>query len=95
VIGCVVWIALNKSYTVIVSDDGVTMYGLWKLRWDEVAAARPRTVLGHKYVYITRTGKWWRWWLPLYFVGSRPLAVALARRAPAGNPIGVCVAGVD
>ena len=88
------WRLLLKLHTVVISDQGVTIYTLWMLRWGDVASARVRSVAGRKYIYVSRDGKFFRWWIPLTFVGARSLIVALRERAPIGNPIRDCLDGV-
>ncbi len=71
---------------VAISDEGIVLYRVNRLSWSNIVTVRRVSVLGLPYLLITRkTG--FRWWLPLYFHGDRPIEAALAEKAPIGNPI--------
>lgn len=71
---------------VAISDEGIVLYRVNRLSWSNIVTVRRVSVLGLPHLLITRkTG--FRWWLPLYFHGDRPIEAALAEKAPIGNPI--------
>jgi hypothetical protein len=72
--------------SVTVGPEGVVLYRINRLQWSQVTAVRRVSFLGLPYLLITRA-KGFRWWLPLYFSGPRPIEVALADKAPPGNPL--------
>lgn len=77
--------------TIVLSEDGIH-YRWRQLRWDEVGSARVQTHFGRPYLRVAgaepaRPALS----LPLYFVGPRPLLVALRDHAPPGNPIRACL----
>jgi len=71
---------------VAISDEGIVLYRVNRLSWSNIVTVRRVSVLGLPYLLITRK-KGFRWWLPLYFHGDRPIEAALAEKAPIGNPI--------
>jgi hypothetical protein len=88
VLGGLMWLLQTKAMTVVLTDGGLVLYGTWKLRWEDVRSARLRTVLGSQYLHVVRRGRLQpSLWVPLYFVGSRPLATALRDHAPTDSPI--------
>jgi hypothetical protein len=71
---------------VAISNEGIVLNRINWLSWSNIAAVLRVSVLGLPHLLITRkTG--FRWWLPLYFHGKRPIEAALAEKAPIGNPI--------
>jgi hypothetical protein len=75
---------------VSLSENEIVLYGLNRLPWSQIVDARVVSVMGLPYIAIDRQ-KGFRWWLPLYVSGSRPIGVALAAWAPPENPIRLCV----
>ena len=73
-------------FVVAISDEGIVLYRVNRLSWSNIATVRRVSVLGLPYLLVTRK-KGFRWWLPLYFHGDRPIEAALAEKAPIGNPI--------
>lgn len=71
---------------VAINDGGIVLYRVNRLSWSNIVTVRRVSVLGLPYLVITRK-KGFRWWLPLYFRGNRPMEAALAEKAPIGNPI--------
>ena len=71
---------------VSITEEGIVLYRVNRLQWSQVKAARRVSLLGLPYLLISRSSGF-RWWLPLYFSGSRSIEVALAERAPSGNPL--------
>lgn len=87
-----VWLAVTLFVpAVTVRDDGLVLYCVNRLLWHHVIAVRAGKVLGQPYLMVTRH-KGFRWWVPLYVAGKRPLLLALADRAPMGSPLQVCAA---
>jgi hypothetical protein len=83
----VVAVALVLFLSVVsVSEDGIVLYLVYRLRWPQVMSVRRVSFLGLPYLHITRI-RGFNWWLPLYFTGSRPIEQALAEKAPPGNPL--------
>jgi hypothetical protein len=83
----VVAVALVLLLSVVsVSEDGIVLYLVNRLRWQQVTGVRRVSFLGLPYLYITRV-RGFNWWLPLYFTGCRPIERALAEKAPPGNPL--------
>lgn len=71
---------------VAISNDGLVLYRVNRLRWEEVKSARKVRLLGLPYVLIKRhTG--FTWWLPLYYEGKRDIREALRSVVPSGNPL--------
>jgi hypothetical protein len=92
VLGSLMWLFQTKTMTVVVTEDGVIMYRIWKLRWHEVTSARLQRSFGLEYLRVVRRGRLQpSLWLPLYFVGAGPLSAALRDHAPVGNPIRECL----
>lgn len=77
---------LLPMYTIRLDPEGVQLYGLWRLRWEEIRAAYCRKLFGLPYLCVRRQ-KGFRWWIPLYFVGDCDLAKALVDAAPPDSPI--------
>ena len=71
---------------VTVRESGIVLYRVSVLPWSRVSAARKVSIIGLPYLAIDRHNGF-RWWLPLYVNGRRPIAASLAERAPPGNPI--------
>ena len=95
VLGGLMWLFQTKAMTVVLSEDGVTMYRIWKLRWSEVRSARLQKVFGLQYLRVVRTGRLQpSLSVPLYFIGNVPLTAALRDHAPLGNPIRECLDAV-
>jgi hypothetical protein len=92
VLGGLMWLLQAKAMTLAVTDGGVTLYRLWRLRWEDVTAAQVRTILGLRYLHVVRSGRTRpSLWLPLYFDGPRSVSIALRDCAPRGNPIRECL----
>lgn len=90
--GGLMWLFQTATMTVVLTADGVTIYRIWRLRWDEVASARIQRVFGLQYLCVVRTGRLQpNLSLPLYFVGPRSLPAALRDHAPLAHPIRVCL----
>jgi hypothetical protein len=61
-----------------------------RLAWDDATDARMRRILGTPYLQVTRK-RGMSFWIPLYFVGRRPLREALVELVPLGNPVRECL----
>lgn len=75
-----------RRYTVEIRSDGVKLYGLWWLPWDDVRDATFRRILGQSYIQVRRRHGW-PWWIPLYFVGDGDLRSTIVSAAPDGHVI--------
>jgi hypothetical protein len=88
VTGILMWLFATGVLSITVTRDGVTLYRIWKVRWEDVTSARRRDSLGLPYLKVVRAGRWPATLaLPLYLVGGRPLVAALCALAPSNNPI--------
>ena len=79
------WTFFLRRYTVQVRPDGIKLYSLWWLPWDDVSDVDCRKVLGLSHFRVKRR-RGFSWWIPLYFVGDRDLGHAIIDAAPPGNP---------
>jgi hypothetical protein len=77
---------------VTVGEDGLVLCRIWKLPWSRVASARRTSFFGLPYILVARQ-RGFSWWLPLYFLGDRPIETAIAEWAPDGNPLKVVAHG--
>jgi len=92
VYGFLGWLLGVNVAAVTIREHGLTLRRVWKIRWQDVVAARQCSVLGFPYLRIVRSGRWpANLWLPLYIVGPRSLIVALYERTPPTNPIHQCL----
>ena len=73
-----------------IREEGLVLYHVNKMAWGDAVAARLRGIAGLRYLHVRRA-RGMSWWIPLYLVGSRGIMVALADRAPEGNPIRTCL----
>jgi hypothetical protein len=88
--GLYAWLPVWATH-VSVGPDGLNIYrSLYRVRWSDVVEAKPRSVLGLRYVRLQRMHRV-AVWLPLYLVSDRRLDVALRDWVPKGNPIEQCV----
>jgi len=89
-LGClplvVAWIIIRCA-TIVVTEVGLTLHQVWKFRWEEVTSARSRILFGSSYLRVSRGRRRVDLSIPLDYLSSRPLAVALNELAPPGNPI--------
>lgn len=72
--------------SISVSSEGVVLYRINRLKWEDIKSARRISLLGLPYILIKRH-KGFSWWLPLYYEGERNIEDALRSEAPAGNPL--------
>lgn len=73
--------------TVSVSSTGIVLYRVNRLLWANIKSVTPRSVLGLRYLHITRIKGFGGWWLPLYLQEPARFFAAIAANAPAGNPL--------
>jgi hypothetical protein len=85
-VGFVVW-----TGQISIGPEGIAIYRINRMRWNDAVSARPRRVLGLRYVHVQRS-RGMSWWVPLYFIGGRDLREALVDYAPESNPISLCLA---
>jgi len=71
---------------VSISNDGLVLYRVNRLRWEDVKSARRVRFLGLPYMLIKRH-KGFTWWLPLYYEGKRNIRETLRSVVPNGNPL--------
>jgi len=76
---------------VTVRPDGISLYGVNHLHWDDVASVRATSIFGLPYA-VVRRHRGMRWWIPLYVDDRRGLLATLASRAPAGSEFHVFAA---
>ena len=79
-------VAMVLVPAVTVRPDGMSLYGVNHLQWNEVVSVRATRVLGLPYAVVQRQ-KGMQWWVPLYVDDRRGLFATLASRAPAGNAL--------
>ncbi len=72
--------------SISVSSEGVILYKINRLKWEDIKSVRRISLLGLPYILIKRH-KGFSWWLPLYYEGKRNIEVALRSNAPVGNPL--------
>lgn len=83
----VVVLVIQQLLSVVaISNEGIVLYRVNRLSWSNIGSVHRVSVLGLPYLRVTRK-KGFRWWLPLYFRGDRPIEAVLAEKAPIGNPI--------
>src|SRR5439155_25520590 len=79
-------------WTLVIRDDGMTLYRVNRLKWDEVHSARLIRIPGLPYMIVRRRKGLFRWWwVPLYFKGTRDVRAVILERCPKDNPIRRCV----
>jgi len=71
---------------VSVSKEGIVLYRINRLKWNDVRSARRVKFLGVSHILIKRH-KGFSWWLPLYFTGYRNITDALLEVVPQDNPL--------
>lgn len=69
-----------------ISSEGLVLYKVNRLKWDEIEGAKKVKILGLPYILIKRK-KGFKWWLPLYFTGKTDINDSLRQNVPNGNPI--------
>ena len=67
-----------------ISDEGIVLYKVNKLTWQEIVAARKSKSFGISSIYIKRK-KGLPWSLPLYMVGEKSIKEALLLHVPKNN----------
>ena len=83
----VYFLALSWGISVMdIGNNGIRLYRVNSLVWSDITNAKKVKFLGLPYILITRR-KGMRWWLPLYFLGERPIEDSLKDKSPIGNPI--------
>ena len=85
----VVIVAIWFFSSISVSSEGLVLYRINKLKWEDIKSARRISLLGLPYILIKRH-KGFSWWLPLYYEGKRNIEDALRSEAPVGNPLREC-----
>jgi hypothetical protein len=72
--------------TLEIDNEGIRLYRINVMKWDEAVNAKRVNLWGLKYLKVTRH-KGMDWWIPLYLKGHQPIEDALKEKCPAGNPI--------
>jgi hypothetical protein len=80
------WTLLLRRYTVQLRPNGIKLFSLWWLPWNDVIAVRYSSLLGLPYLRIKRR-RGFSWSIPLYFVGDRDLCRAIICAVPPGNSL--------
>jgi len=88
--GVVPYVGTLLLSVVVLSAEGIVFNRLWHIAWDDVVEARECKILMVPHLRLRRR-KGMPIWLPLYYVGARPLRDALRDQAPGGNPIRTCL----
>jgi hypothetical protein len=70
----------------VISDEGMILYKVNKVAWDDVINACSTKFLGIKSIKIKRR-KGLTWYLPLYMVGETTIKEALINHAPQNNTL--------
>ena len=72
--------------TVVVGHNGLVLYRANKAQWQDMIAAKPVSFFGLPYLKVQRK-KGLKWWIPLYLTKPEEFRLALAAKAPVGNPL--------
>ena len=79
-------------WTLVIRDDGITLYRVNQLKWDNVHNASLIRIPALPYMIVRRRTGLFRWWfVPLCFKGARDLRAVILERCPKDNPIRRCV----
>ncbi len=70
----------------VISDEGIVLYGVNKLDWNDVVYACVAKFLGIKSIKIKRR-KGLTWYLPLYMEGEITIRDAIINHAPENNAL--------
>ena len=73
-----------------IGPEGIRLYRINMLRWNDVKSARKKRYLGLRYLLVKRQ-KGMNYWVPLYFTGDTPIEAALQKNVPPKNPIASCL----
>ena len=73
-----------------VGPGGITLYRIYRMRWDDAKSARLATVAELQYLHVKRH-RGLSLWIPLYLIGLRDVRTALRDQAPSDNPIRKCL----
>ena len=77
---------LSLTQVIEISRDGLVLYRVNRVAWDDIVSAAPARVLGLPYIKLgQRSGK--AWWLPLFFQGATDMPSALEAFAPDDHPV--------
>jgi hypothetical protein len=57
------------------------------LNWADIVSVEPWLIPGYRYLQVNGVGKRWAFWLPLFLTDMPGLRAAVARYAPAENPL--------
>ncbi len=80
------WV-MTRLATIVVTDEGLTLHRVWKLRWEDATSARLRIVFGARYLRVSRGQPRIGLSIPLEYIRDRSLVAALIELVPPGNPI--------
>jgi hypothetical protein len=83
----VIFLALCVAIcTVSVSERGLVLNRINRLRWPEIKEAKARSVLGLPYILVSRASGF-SWWVPLYLRSPQAFFSAVISAAPQSNPL--------
>jgi len=83
---CVFLLIAWWFFVIDVIDEGIRLYRISLIRWEDILDAKPIRLLGLPNIRIFRK-KGLPYWLPLYVSRQADLEAEILRAAPAGNPI--------
>ena len=72
--------------SVEITKDGLALYKINRLKWQDITSAKRTSFLGLPYILLRRK-KGTTWWLPLYYVGESNFQTTLLNVIPSDNPI--------
>ncbi|MDH5573682.1 MAG: hypothetical protein OEY89_18095 [Gammaproteobacteria bacterium] len=72
--------------TIAITKDGLVLYRVNRLKWQDIISARKTSFLGLPYILLKRQNGF-AWWLPLYFEGKGTIQETIISLAPDGNPL--------
>ena len=73
-----------------INSEGIRLYRINMLRWDDVDSASVRNLVGLRYLLVKRR-KGVNYWIPLYFKGDIRIEDAIRENAPTDNPLVSCI----
>jgi hypothetical protein len=78
-------------WSLVIRDDGITLYRVNRLRWEDVRDARLiRIPLLPHMIVRRRRGFFRAWWVPLHFRGPRGFREVILEGCPKDNPVRRC-----
>jgi len=87
---CIFILAVWLLFVIDIVDEGIRLYRVSLVRWEDILDARPIRLIGLRYIRISRK-KGLPYWLPLNVNRQEDLEAEILHVAPAGNPIRAAV----